>query len=283
MQNLYKTLREVRLNQNFSQKYVIGNKISQSNYSKFEQKQIEINMSSFLYIVEKLEVSIEEIEFIHNNYQYSMRGKILKLFYEEPFNNKEKLLELIKQCTIFLEIKEDIFIKDILFICQSLLVLLETDDYSLTSISANKVWDRLSKKDHLYINDIYLLNCILFIFPLETAKELKKFLEKSIERYHGFKNVNVVNVNLRLNFALLLIRDRDYKEAYKELIHTEELCKKFHYSVQLAICFIRKGICLNSLNGEGEEWIEKGKTILSLLEENVALKLIKEEIKKYSN
>ena len=156
--------------------------ITQSNYSKFEVDAIEIRASSFLDILDKLGVELEEFEFIRNGYDYSSKRKVLIKFFYAPYNSNIKLEEIYNDCELLLNSGHDEVIKDIQTLCKSM-IYLNNNRMEQAQIHANEIWEKLKKREQLYISDIYLFNAILFIFPIDTIKETRNFIQKSIERY----------------------------------------------------------------------------------------------------
>ena len=77
---------------------------------------------------------------------------------------------------------------------------------------------------------------------------------------------------------LLLMKVQRFEEALYETDQVINLCKKHGDYLRLAICYIRKGICMNRMDGTGEEWIMKGKGILTAIEKIDILKILEEEI-----
>jgi len=79
------------------------------------------------------------------------------------------------------------------------------------------------------------------------------------------------------------MKDNQFNKAY---LHTDELiflCKKHSAYLQLAVTYVRKGICLNNLDQHGEDWIIKGKNILIAIEEKNLLFTVEEEVLRYNS
>ena len=253
--------------------------ITQSNYSKFEVDAIEIRASSFLDILDKLGVELEEFEFIRNGYDYSSKRKVLIKFFYAPYNSNIKLEEIYNDCELLLNSGHDEVIKDIQTLCKSM-IYLNNNRMEQAQIHANEIWEKLKKREQLYISDIYLFNAILFIFPIDTIKETRNFIQKSIERYKNFQNIERMSINIILNLCYLYISNKKYSEALTELSDLEPKCKQLSAYIPLAICYIRKGICLERTGEQivGKEALQKGLNILRVLEEEELLKALSLEI-----
>lgn len=76
---------------------------------------------------------------------------------------------------------------------------------------------------------------------------MKKFAFRHIEKYKNFQNINRIKINFLINLSLLYLKKQDYNMALKQLENSIELCKIEKLFINLSICYIRKGICLNNL------------------------------------
>lgn len=272
----------IRRNKGYSQKYVSSGALTQGAYSKFETQNTDIGRATFDYILTKLELSYEEFKYIENEYNHNERDKLLNKLFDLSYNDKEVLQSLLEESTIYLKQKDDILVKDISRVCNALILLSKTNDIEQARIPLMEVWERLSKRNLFYISDLYFINTILFLFPLESALEIKKFAFRSINKYKNFQKIERLKINFSINIMLLLMKAHRFEDALIENEHAICLCKKYSDYLRLAICYIRKGICINQLNASGDEWINKGKNILTVIEECKILNILEEEIVRYN-
>lgn len=275
------TIQKIRTEKGYSQEYLLDGKITQSAFSKFELNKTDIRFKTLVHVLSKLEVSFEELTYIHNDFNFFKRDKIINDFFDLAYNNEQEIQEILLRANDYLEKYDDALINDIKELCEALLILNLTNDYTKASLPAIKVWKRLSKRNQLYITDLYLLNSILFLFPLETMIEIKKFALKSIERYKNFQCIQRLRINMGINISLMFIKNGLHNDAICEIEKMINLSKEQKAHIHLAICYIRKGICLNNLGKPDEMWILKGQQILLILEENQLLQMIEDEIKLY--
>ncbi|WP_342577809.1 helix-turn-helix transcriptional regulator [Psychrobacillus sp. FSL K6-2843] len=278
---LGKLIKKIRTSKGFTQAEIAKSAhISQSNYSKFEVDAIEIRATSFMMILDKVGLDLEEFEFIKNGYSYSDKRKLLIKFFYAPYNSNLKLKEIYNECELILNSRYDEDIKDIRTLCSALIHLNNDNDIEQARIPAFEIWDRLKKMEQLYISDIYLFNAIMFIFPLETIMETRNFIQKSIDRYKDFQNIDRMSINIILNLSYLYISNKKYSEALTEILNIEPKCKQLNAYIPLAICYIRKGICMERTGSEeqGKQWIKKGLNIVEVLEEEKLLEALKLEL-----
>ena len=165
---------------------------------------------------------------------------------------------------------------------KGLIVLAKTGDFEQTRKLVEPIWEKLSKRNELLVSDIYILNNILFVFPLETALDIMQFLFRQIERYDNYRLVKRMHYNLVLNASLLQIRAQQFSEAIALLDTVLPNLQQKKLYTQLAVGYIRKGICLNNISKDGTELIEKGKEILLAVEMHKMWQALEEEIIKYT-
>lgn len=280
---LGKQLKEIRENKGLSQKYVIDSFMTQSAYSKFELGKTEIRASVFINFLTRIDMTLEELLYVQNGYQFPLREQIIQNFFNMSYNDRTVLQEVLNLAKKYLQAHptQDYMIEEVHHLCQAFLLLLETNDFSAASVSANKVWGNLSKRNTLYVADIYMLNAILFIFPLETILEIRKLMDRSIEKYGNLFRLQRIKINMHTNIAYLFMKENMFEKAIVELEESINLCKMERAYVQLGICYIRIGVCFNKLTGNGDDWIEKGKQLLLTIEEQDLLGKIDNEMKQF--
>jgi len=163
------------------------------------------------------------------------------------------------------------------------LIFIKTKDIENARIGINSIWTHLSKRNHLYISDIYLLNSILFFFPLQIGREIIKYLLRGIDKYKNFKGIEKMKINCLLNFSIFLIKNREYKDALIYIENAISMCKLYKNYSKITVCYIRKGICLNQINREcksGLFWINKGFNLLKEMDETDLIVQLKDEVKR---
>ena len=284
MENYGATIKQIRIGKGMTQKEVCAGIISQGNYSKFESgENPDIKVTILQELLLRLNLPMDEFFFIHNGYKNHEKIAIQRELYESLYNEPELLEGLLQRAKNYLQHQpNDQDIQMLIEMVQGLIVLAETGDFEQTRKLVEPIWTKLSKRNELLVSDIYMLNNILFVFPLETAMDIMQFLFRQIERYGKYRLVNRIQYNVILNASLLQIRAHQYKEAYALLNRVQVSLQQDKLYPQLAVCYIRKGICLQNISNDGEEWIEKGKRILSAVDQQKLWEIIEVEIKKYT-
>ncbi len=282
MKGYGETTKQIRIGKGYTQKHVAANLLTQGAFSKFENKNTDINLATMHGILNRLGITFEEFFYIQHGYQYSTRDEIITQFYRLSFNEETVLRGLSEKCQQYLrDFKEDQQVFHISIILEALIILAKTGNFERAKKMVEPVWRDLSKRNQLYITDLYMLNAILFLFPLPTVLQIKQFALRHLALYGNFRQVSRLQINISMNIALLLMKDNKFSKAQREILNAIYLCKKEHDFILLAICYVRKGICLNQLRLLGEKWIRKGVNMLITLEQFTLLEMVEEEIKQY--
>lgn len=275
--------KEIRKNKDFSQEFTAEGILTQSAYSKFELGKNEISFSSYIKLLEKLEISHEEFMYIQNDYNYNPHEKLLLDFFNLHYNDPKQLNIIIKASKKILKDEENEMIFDIVAICEALIILSETNNIELAREKVEVVWHRLAERHYWYLSEIKIINTILFLFPSATAKEMSKKVILNLKRYGSFNDANKLIVSLKLNSSLLLIKEQEYAEALGVIEQVLELAKQHSMYKPLAVAYIRKGICLSWLTKSGEKKeIETGTLMLELLEDYTLRDGLLGELQRYS-
>ncbi len=276
------TIKQVRLTKGLSQGAVTYGHLSQANYSKFENGAIEISASAMIGILENLDMELEELIFIDNGYKYSKKEKIYRAFFRTPVKDQVLLENIVTKCDNYLVHNTDNLIMFIREISLYLIDSIKKGNIYFNKEQAKYLLNVFSKKEYLYIKDLYIINSIFFLFPIETAHLTFEYIETALKKYGDFQSINRMEVNLRMNYSLMLIKENLEEKALQQLNITLPLVKNYKFSIQMGILYIRMGICLQNLKKQEEtDYIQKGIAILEVLEEMELLDSMRNEIKLY--
>lgn len=185
------------------------------------------------------------------------------------YNNIEKLEELRITIAEFLKKKKDLDIEEIQTVCNAFLHLHLTKDIELTKIMIQPIWNRISKYEQWYFNDIRLINTILFLFPVNVATEFTQSVLARLDKYKDFREAELLKTSFVVNLSLLLIKEKNYVKAY-EIINDSlnKYQRRMNYTI-LALYFSRKAICSFHLGKEDSIIFLKKAQNLALLYDDV--------------
>ncbi len=275
------TLKKIRKNKNYTQKFVTEGVIGQSAYSKIERGFIEPSISKFQNILRRLDMEEEEFRYLMGQ-ELSEREELIQSFFLQNYNDQTILEGIKARVKDYLVENNDYLLQDIFYICEALLLIIKDRDYKKAATFANKVWKRLEKYDQWYLMEFRLINSILFIFSVESVLEIADRMNSQLKAFNSRESRVILN-NLQINISLVLIRNGAYDSA---LSHLNELSQRFREERNyylLAIVYMRKGIALSLLNNpEAEIFLEKSLRLVEAFDEKDLELAFLDEIKYYT-
>ncbi len=259
-----KTLKKIRLNRNMTQEQIATGLIRQGTYSRIERDQLELDLELFTKLLERLNISSNEFFYIHNNYRVTEHESIMKDFRNLEITLPEILKNSMKRLSIYL-IKYPSSNLSKVFVAYQVLYLYVEDNPELAKQKASLVWDEFQKLDNWYIDDLILLNSLLFLFPLETATEITTMALKRIDAYQHFeKDLTYLKIYFQMDLCVIFIQHQKYELALNKLNYIYENYKQKMSFQMLAVLFTNRAICLFHLNRPVEEELTKLNLLLSL-------------------
>lgn len=275
--NFGDTFKKIRVNKNLSQKQITDKIMTQGAYSNFESFNTDIKVSTFYQLLEKLSISPEEFNYLLHHHNYSPANTLVQRFLRIPYNQPKEINNLIKDIKSYPNLETNTLLQDIYYICEAYLQFNKENNKKQLQDTLHTVWLSIGNKDELYLMDIYILNSILFLFPIETAIHLKQFLFRSIDKYNNFQHIEKMKLTISLNISLMYLEEEMYLEAIDELEQCILYSKKFSDYTKLPFCYNRKGLCLNQLNKNGQPWLDKALHLLNAIEREDLIPLLEEE------
>lgn len=149
----------------------------------------------------------------------------MRSFFEIP-SIKTNLEKILNKAELYLNSHSEDTIQNIYYLCKSYIIPIKTNDFEQVSLFASKIWKKLSKRNQFYVIDLYFLNAILFMFPLDVIFNLRDMIEKSIAQYNGLFKLQKIQININLNIALLLMEKHRFEEALNELETIRDVLKE---------------------------------------------------------
>lgn len=268
--------KKIRKSKGLSQNEVCGTSISRTTLSKFENNKLSPSYDTMVYLLLQIDMSEEEFQFVCNDFSYDLRDEIITLFFRQTSNlETAQLSMLLEKGNRYLKTADDIFIRNLMKIIQSL-TLLTNDQIEqidcLPKIIISDVWSKLSKMDEWYYSELRLINSFMYYFPIETVLSFLPKLLETVEKYEKFTPMITIRLSILLNVGLLLIQN-NHKEAaiplLKEAIDLGKEAKRYDY---LSIAKVRFAICIDDYKVACEGFL-----LLEMTEENDMLEHLKKE------
>lgn len=241
------TIKKIRINKGYTQKYVAKDILSQSSYFKFEAELSDVHSIAYINFLDRLDMTLEEVRFINNDFKHGQVQQIINNFFSLPYNDVTALEKIKIEINNALKKHQNILLLDIKLICEALISLNIKNDINIVRIIVEPVWNRLSKLNQWYLSDILLINTILYFFPNDTAIAISSRIIERLELYDGFQNSQKLIISFKINLTLLLIKEGDFLKALEMLTIIIQKHKKSMSYQSLAVCFARISICNNKL------------------------------------
>lgn len=282
--SLGKDFKRIRKNRTYSQMEVTKDIISQSTYSKFETGIREIDASIYIQLLHRLNISAEEFDYIRNDYSYGRKQDIIHRLFSIDYNHMGNLHILKEQVVDFLEEQYDEDIKQIYLICEAFIQFHDTKNVDVAKNIVKPIWENISRYEQWYLNDIRVINTILFLFPVDIAIEFTQTILVRLDTYKDFQDVERLKMAFKINLSLLLIKNNNYLKALtiiEDSLQGDK--KKMNYSI-LALHFSREAICRANIEGEGSaELLEKARQLLLLYDDHDYWIRIQQEFNHYTS
>ena len=151
------TLQKIRKNRSLTQKDVCDGIMKQGTYSRIENGQLDISAEQLAQIVERLNISLNEFLYIHQNYTATPRQLLFKDYVSIELTLPSELHKNRAIVERYLKKHSDPDIKLLLYSYDALIVMTEQLDLEHVRSLSEKIRARLQKLDNWYINDLQLL------------------------------------------------------------------------------------------------------------------------------
>ncbi|GEB76458.1 helix-turn-helix domain-containing protein [Sporolactobacillus inulinus] len=266
---LGEVLKRVRQSKRYTQKYIAGDQMSRATYAKIEACNMQPTVGKFMHILEKLDISYEELMYIQNSYSLNGKDKIVHDFIKLRTSAEfQKVNAVYEMCTEYLKNNFDNVVQDILYVCKAMYAIHIERSFEKAFPYANKVWERLSKLDNWYSIELKLINNIFFCFPLETGIAIAERALGEIDRFSYIIRNDDLKSSYLLNLTILLFKNHKYNKAYIYANKSIEECTRVKRFEGLAVAYIRKGVILDKMekSEQGRILIKKGLSICKVLD-----------------
>ena len=268
----------IRKSKGLSQSDICSDELSRSTLSKIENNKLMPSFQIMDYLLKQINMTFDEFEYICNRYKPSTRYILIGKISSSLNNYKTSdINKIILECQEYLKVNNDLYIESLIDILMLKEQLSNSHNInqSIEEI-AESIWKKLEKSDEWYFFDLTLLNNILFYFPFESVKKLTDRIVKQLEKFSDYKNSNDSQCRLLINLSTIYLYNLDFKECVAILEKVYSIIENLNRYDYLAIYLIRRGICQKD-----SKLVEKGRSLLELVEEKDLLKELEEEIVRF--
>jgi predicted transcriptional regulator len=276
--NVYKEIRESK---SLTQEEVCGSVLSRTSLSKIESGKTTPKYENMEFLLRQINMSFEEFEYICNLYQPSERSTIMQTYLNMgSILGTSELEKLFQKCQDYLKTHHDLPIEEISDMLEVVIYIRQHGTGELSGHAeqvVKKLWRKIEKQDIWYESDLKILNTILFSFPIEHLHLITEKILQRLEIYKNYQHLYGLRMTILLNLSTLYLYNQD-KNMCQQICYTllEDAKKKKRYD-NLAIAYVRIGICTNN-----ELLIQKGFSLLELTNETSILSHLQKEVETYS-
>lgn len=131
---------------------------------------------------------------------------------------------------------------------KSMAALVNMEKIDVVRSFAEKVWVRLQKLDHWYLNDLELINSIILYFPLNVAREITQTAIRRLNAYDLFeRDMTYLKLYFHLNLSSLYIEEDNFVQCLAELEQVQQQFQKHLTYQTLGFIVARKMTCKHLL------------------------------------
>lgn len=259
------TLHTIRKNLQITQNELSKGIMTQGAYSKIEKSQLQVNAEQFIQLLLKMNINLNEFTFIMNEYKLDEKREIIQSFTSLEVGDLSILQSHLQRIENYLDNENDPLIESLSKIYKAFIILQLEKNLMKAREVIKPIWEQMQRLDHWYIIDFEVLNAILFLFPLEIAKEITNTALKRLEHYdHYNEDLTYLKIYFHMNLSVLYIEAKQFEECFQLLEQTETTyLQKMSYK-STATLFERKAICLFHLNQAYEKELDKMEQLLSI-------------------
>ncbi|MBF2521180.1 helix-turn-helix transcriptional regulator [Listeria marthii] len=284
IKTLGETIKFIRSSKNISQKEICLDTISRSALVKIESDKTIPSAKTLEFILDQLSIDQEEFALVRNNFQLSTRQQLLEKF--NTINTSirvKKWLSLEQEMKQYLHTQTDSIINEYLAIVKALIIIETEDDYNKASLHVAPIWERISKNEVWFIDDIQLLTCIFYMFDNQVALTISQRLLKQTEKYLHMHNIKRIKANTLMNISTLYLNQEDYKNSLEFIDQTIHTAKKYEYYTLWLFAKGTKGIlhCLKHKPDIGIPLIKESLYLLKALDQEDIAKALEHDVNNY--
>ncbi|MGY3778058.1 helix-turn-helix domain-containing protein [Isobaculum melis] len=273
------TMKSIRIARRISQKSATDGKFNRSLIAKIEKNEVIPSIHKFQLILQQLNLSFDEFFFIHRNYGLTQYQELTNKFYSSLSNSDiDKLSNLVTEFSDYLNEHDSFYIKELKEVALAIIDIRKNNFENATRL-VEPIWTRLSKVDLWTISDLKLINCILFIFPIEVAINIGRNAISQLEKYKQFLPDSQLKVAFKLNLTGLLLTNGKFSQTTLDLLEEILIESKENGMYDCyAVALFRKGALLQANYPEIEnEEMDEAIQILELLKEQHLIDLLLED------
>lgn len=269
--------RFIRKGKGMTQKEVCNDFLDRTTLSRIEKNETEPRFENACYLLERIDVSLDEFRYlanIDNRDNRDNRTRLIEDFYSIISNTESaQIRKLYRRCLEFTSTCSDKKIEEILLILR-LYLSADPIDFDKTEFKGlvTPIWQRLSKIEVWTLRDIQIFAIISFHLEISTLEIMYPILLATLDRYNRLDVVDTVRLTLLMNISQIYIQKKLVEDGRYMLNLAKDMAKRAKRADFLGMIFVRLGYCQNDT-----KLMQKGFDLLEVVEETeLKAKLLKE-------
>ncbi|MEC0166764.1 helix-turn-helix domain-containing protein [Paenibacillus graminis] len=212
---LGETTKRIRKSRGMNQSDLAEGIMSRSNLSRFEGGKYFPGYDKLILILDKLEMSLEELLFLHHDYAQPVK-RTLHLTLVEAGNRYEfeKVRDVSYECHLLYKTTRTEAFYHLYLLGQGLLIQYgHEDQISQLSEIANYIKPYLLGVDTWYLYEFKLLNNFLFTLNSDDAIFFGLRAVQEFNKYHSFAESRTIQQHLLQNISNICLGERNYEKS----------------------------------------------------------------------
>ncbi|OKP79974.1 hypothetical protein A3844_27795 [Paenibacillus helianthi] len=209
------TIQQIRRSKGMNQTELAQGIMSRSNLSRFEGGKYYPGYDKLILLLDKLEMSLEELLFLHQDLAQPIK-RTLHLTLVEAGNRYdfEKLREISHEClAMYRSTGTDAFYHLYLLGQGVLIQYGHEDQIKQISEVANTIKPYLLEVDTWYLYEFKLLNNFLFTLSSDDAIFFGQRAVHEFDKYHSFAESRTIQQHLLQNISNICLAERNYEKS----------------------------------------------------------------------
>lgn len=274
---VYKAIRESK---GLTQENVCGDVISRTSLSKIESGKTIPKFENMEFLLRQINMSFEEFDYICHLYQPNERTLIYQQLQDlMSISGTLEMQKLFERCQKYLKTHHDYPIEQFQEMLRIVIHLRQEGWENFPKQIQDlieKFWKQIEKQDTWYESDFKLLNTMLFHIPIDRVHLLTNRILDRLDDYEHYHNISNMSLSIMSNLSTIYFYHEEWESCLVILDKLATQAKKAKQYDVLALCHVRRGICLDD-----QELIGKGLDILRLTDEQKLLSDMEEEVARY--
>lgn len=226
---LGKTIRQIRKSKGMNQSALARDIMSRSNLSRFEGGKYYPSYDKVILLLDKLEMTLEELLFIHQDAPQVKRMLHLELTEAGNRYDFARVIAVSRECRSMYESTGTVAYFHLYLLGQGVLLKHQRAD-EIPSIEeiAKYIKPYLLGVDRWYLYEFKLLNNFLFTLNSDDAIFFGLRGADEFERYHSFPESRTVHQHLLQNISVICLNEHNYEQSLLFLKKALPLADKTH-------------------------------------------------------